>query len=49
MARAKLVPVHIGHTLLDAEGLSARANTESIQYEFMMVAISSFRKLARAN
>ena len=47
MARAKPVPVQIRHTLLDAEGLSARVNTESIQYEFMMVIISSLRKLAR--
>ena len=47
MARAKPVPVQIRHTLLDAEGFSARVNTESIQYEFMMVIISSLRKLAR--
>ena len=47
MARAKLVPVQIRHTLLDAEGLNARVNTESIQYEFMTVVISSLRKLAR--
>ena len=49
MARAKLGPVQIRHTLLDAEGLSARAavNTESIQYEFMTVVILSLRKLAR--
>ena len=47
MARAKAVPVQIRHTLLDAEGLSARVNTESIQYEFMTQIISSLRKLAR--
>ena len=40
MARAKAVPVQIRHTLLDAEGFSARVNTESIQYEFMMQEIS---------
>ena len=42
-----MVPVQISHTLLDAEGLSARVNIESIQYEFMMQVISSLRKLAR--
>ena len=47
MARAKLGPVQIKLTLLDAEGLSARVNTKSIQYEFMIVVISSLRKLAR--
>ena len=47
MARAKLGPVQIRLTLLDAEGLSSRVNTESIQYEFMMQVISSLRKLAR--
>ena len=41
MARTKAVPVQIRHTLLDAEGLSARVNTDSIQYEFMTVVISS--------
>ena len=40
MARAKAVPVQIRHTLLDAECLSSRVNTESIQYEFMMQEIS---------
>ena len=34
-------------TLLDAEGLSARVNTETIQYEFMTQVILSLRKLAR--
>ena len=43
MARAKPVPVQIRHTLLDAEALSARVNTESIQYEFMMQVISSVK------
>ena len=47
MARAKLGQVQIRHTLLDAEGLSAQVNTKSIQYEFMIVVISSLRKLAR--
>ena len=47
MARAKSGPVQIRLTLLDAEGLSSRVNTESIQYEFMMQVISSLRKLAR--
>ena len=43
MARAKLGQVQIRHILLDAEGLSARENTESIQYEFMMQVISSMK------
>ena len=45
MARAKPVPVQIRHTLLDAECLSSRVavNTESIQYEFMTVVISSVK------
>ena len=47
MARAKLGPVQIRLALLDAEGLCARVTTESIQYEFMMVIISSLRKLVR--
>ena len=47
MARAKSGPVQIRLTLLDAEGLSSRVNTESIQYEFMTRVISSLRKLAR--
>ena len=47
MARAKLGRVQIRLTLLDAEVLSSRVKTESIQYEFMIVIISSLRKLAR--
>ena len=47
MARAKSGLVEIRHTLLDAEGLSSIMKTESIQYEFMTVVISSLRKLAR--
>ena len=47
MARAKLGLVQIRLTLLDAEGLSARVKTESIQYEFMMVVISSLRMMVR--
>jgi hypothetical protein len=45
MARAKLMPVQIRHTLLDAEGLSSRVavNTESIKYEFITVEISSVK------
>ena len=49
MARAIPGPVQIRLTPLDAEGLSSRVNTESIQYEFMTVVISSLRKLARTN
>jgi hypothetical protein len=49
MARAKPVPVQIRHSLLDAECLSSNmaVKTKSIHYEFMMVVISSLRKLAR--
>ena len=47
MARAKAEPVQIRHTLLDAEGLSSIMKTESIQYEFMTVVISSMRTLVR--
>jgi hypothetical protein len=47
VARTKPGQVQIRHTLLDAEGLSSRVKTGSIQYEFMMVVISSLRKLAR--
>jgi hypothetical protein len=47
MARAKLVPVQVRLTLLDAEGLSSRVNTKSIKYELMMVVISLLIKLAR--
>ena len=43
MARAKPGLVQIRLTLLDAECLSSRVNTESIQYEFMMVVISSVK------
>ena len=43
MSRAKLGQVQIRHTLLDAECLSSRENTESIQYEFMMQVISSVK------
>ena len=47
MARAKSGLVQIRLTLQDAEGLSARVKTESIQYEFMTVVISSLRMLVR--
>jgi hypothetical protein len=47
MARAKWGPVQTRLTLLDAEGLSARVKTESIQYGFMTVVISSLRTLVR--
>ena len=47
MARAKLGLVQIRLTLLDAEGLSSIMKTESIQYEFMTVVISSLRMLVR--
>ena len=43
MSRAKLWPVQIRLTLLDAEGLSSRVNKESIQYEFMTQVISSVK------
>ena len=45
MARAKLGPVQIKLILLDAECLSSRVavSTESIQYEFMTVVISSVK------
>ena len=45
MARAKLGQVQIRHTLQDAEVLSSRVKTESIQYEIMTVEISSMRTL----
>ena len=45
MARAKPGLVQIRLTLLDAEGLSSRVKTESIQYELMTVIISSLRTL----
>ena len=44
---AKPGPVQIRHTLLDAVVLSSRVKTESIQYEFMTVVISSLRALVR--
>ena len=47
MARAKSGLVQIRLTLLDAVVLSSRVKTESIQYEFMMVVISSMRMLVR--
>ena len=47
MARAKLGLVQIRLTLLDAEGLSSIMKKESIQYELMMVVISSLRTLVR--
>ena len=47
MARAELEPVQIRLTLQDAEVLSSRVKTESIQYEIMTVVISSLRMLVR--
>ena len=47
MARAKLGLVQIRLTLLDAEVLSSRVKTESIQYEIMTVVISSLIMLVR--
>ena len=47
MARAKPGPVQIRLTLCDAEGLSSRVKAESIQYEFMLVVISSLIMLVR--
>ena len=47
MARAKSGLVQIRLTLLDAVVLSSRVKTESIQYEFMTVIISSMRTLVR--
>ena len=47
MARAKSGPVQIRLTLLDAEVLSSRVKTESIQYEIMTVVILSMRMLVR--
>ena len=47
MARAKSGRVQIRLTLQDAEVLSSRVTTESIQYEFMTVVISSLRMLVR--
>ena len=47
MTQAKLGQVQIRLTLLDAEVLSSRVKTESIQYEIMTVVISSLRMLVR--
>ena len=47
MTQAKPGQVQIRLTQLDAEDLSARVKTESIQYEFMTVVISSLRMLVR--
>ena len=41
--KSKLVPVQIRSTMLDAEGISPRAKTESIKYEIMIVVISSVK------
>ena len=49
MTQAKPGPVQIRLTLQDAEGLSSRVKTESIQYEIMTVVISSLRMLVRTN
>ena len=49
MARDKPGTVQIRHILLDAEVLSSRVKTESIQYEFMTVVISSLIILVRTN
>ena len=47
MARARSGLVQIRLTLQDAEGLSSRVKTESIQYEFMTVVISWLRMLVK--
>ena len=47
MTQAKLGQVQIRLTLLDAEDLSSRVKTESIQYEIMTVVISSLRMWVR--
>ena len=47
MANAKPGLVQIRLTLQDAEGLSSKVKTESIQYEFMTVVISSLIMLVR--
>ena len=47
MTQAKPGPVQIRLTLQDAEVLSSRVKTESIQYEIMTVVISSLRMLVR--
>ena len=43
MASAKLGPVQIRLTMLDAEGLSSRVNTESIQNKLMTRILSSVK------
>ena len=47
MTQAKPGQVQIRLTLQDAEGLSSRVKTESIQFEIMTVVISSLRMLVR--
>ena len=47
MTQAKPGQVQIRLTLQDAEVLSSRVKTESIQYEIMTVVISSMRTLVR--
>ena len=47
MTQAKPGQVQIRLTLLDAVVLSSRVKTESIQYEFMTVVMSSLRTLVR--
>ena len=47
MTQAKPGQVQIRLTLQDAEVLSLRVKTESIQYEFIMVVMSSLRMLVR--
>ena len=51
MARAKLGPMQIRHTQLDAEGLSSRVNPnkESIQYGFLTRLISSMKRKVGKN
>ena len=49
MTQAKPGQVQIRLILQDAEGLSSRVKTESIQYEFMMVVMSSLRTLVRTS
>ena len=47
MTQAKPWQVQIRLTLQDAEGLSSRVKTESIQFELMTFVISSLRMLVR--
>ena len=47
MTQAKPGQVQIRLTLQDVEGLSSRVKTESIQYEFMTVVMSSLIMLVR--